>query len=180
MPTNPTAAPPHPEDIKAALRKRGHTLTSIAAQVRGRYGHAPTKGAVSRVLHGKLQSAAIASAIEAAAGLPAGSLGGSPPPGPRAGEADPDTLWAIHRAAKLRRRLVDGISAQVEAQLAPVQVATYWFAMLFHARDQLRRMGGHTHGAGFVTSPPIPACAPPHGMPARPAGAARPRQAGGR
>ena len=54
----------HPEDIKAALRKKGHTLASVAASIRGRQHDAPvTRGAVTRVVQGVLTSRRIAQEI---------------------------------------------------------------------------------------------------------------------
>jgi lambda repressor-like predicted transcriptional regulator len=54
----------HPEDIKAALRKRGHTLASVAASIRGRFNDGPvTRGAVTRVVKGSVKSSRIAQEI---------------------------------------------------------------------------------------------------------------------
>jgi lambda repressor-like predicted transcriptional regulator len=53
----------HPEDIKAEIRKCGGTLLGIAAKAIGRNGEPVSKSAVSKVIHGKLKSAAIANAI---------------------------------------------------------------------------------------------------------------------
>lgn len=64
----------HPEDIKAAVRKNGHTLQSVAESVTGRSGGRVTKSAVSKVLHGSVKSQAIASRIAKAAGLPVSAL----------------------------------------------------------------------------------------------------------
>jgi lambda repressor-like predicted transcriptional regulator len=61
----------HPEDIKASVRKNGHTLSRIAQSV-SRTG--VTKGAVSRVVHGSVKSRAIALAISKATGLPVSTL----------------------------------------------------------------------------------------------------------
>jgi lambda repressor-like predicted transcriptional regulator len=64
----------HPEDIKAAIRKRGFTLTEIAVSLGDRSASGPTKGAVSRVVQGIVKSRRIASAISQAAGLPVSTL----------------------------------------------------------------------------------------------------------
>lgn len=54
----------HPEDIKAAVRKQGHTLASVAASLRGRSLDAPvTRGAVTRVVQGEVKSRRIAQEI---------------------------------------------------------------------------------------------------------------------
>ncbi|MEW6707407.1 MAG: helix-turn-helix domain-containing protein [Pseudomonadota bacterium] len=54
----------HPEDIKAAIRKQGHTLASVAASLRARFHDAPvTRGAVTRVVQGELKSRRIAQEI---------------------------------------------------------------------------------------------------------------------
>lgn len=53
----------HPEDIKAALRKRGFTQAAIAHTL------GVSKTAINYVIAGKTQSARVAQAIAAAAGL---------------------------------------------------------------------------------------------------------------
>lgn len=85
----------HPEDIKAAIRKRGLTLTEIAASMKG----TPTKGAVSRVVHGLVKSRAIAARISAVIELPVATLW----PGKY-----PD-LEALERLRKARPALAQGI-----------------------------------------------------------------------
>ena len=65
----------HPEDIKAAIRKRGYTLALVASRVDlGRPGRAPTKSAVSRVLRGDLKSARIAVCISQLIDVPVSTL----------------------------------------------------------------------------------------------------------
>lgn len=54
----------HPEDIKAALRKRGITLADLSRQ------HGYTPNAVGLVLHGRRRSAPLRRIIAAAVGRP--------------------------------------------------------------------------------------------------------------
>lgn len=54
----------HPEDIKAALRKRGITLAALSRQ------HGYTPNAVGLVLRGRRQSAPLRRIIAEAVGLP--------------------------------------------------------------------------------------------------------------
>lgn len=67
-PTTGTPAEPsagiHPEDIKAALRKRGITLASLSRQ------HGYTANAVGLVLHGRRNSAPLRRIIATALGKP--------------------------------------------------------------------------------------------------------------
>jgi lambda repressor-like predicted transcriptional regulator len=63
----------HPEDIKAAIRKRGHTLATVAqraGKVKAPRDSVPTASAVSRVLHGQFQSRRIAQCISELIGVP--------------------------------------------------------------------------------------------------------------
>ncbi len=65
----------HPEDIKAAIRKRGHTLASVAASLRARSQDASvTRGAVTRVVQGEVKSRRIAQEIARITGCPVREL----------------------------------------------------------------------------------------------------------
>ena len=58
----------HPADIRAALRKAGHTNWSIAQRVIGRHGRPVSEQAVTAVVYSRSRSDAIALAIAAAVG----------------------------------------------------------------------------------------------------------------
>lgn len=58
----------HPEDIKASLRKCGHTMTSVARPL------AVTRQAVALVIEGRMTSLNIARAVAQATGVPASRL----------------------------------------------------------------------------------------------------------
>jgi lambda repressor-like predicted transcriptional regulator len=65
----------HPEDIKAALRKKGHTLASVAASLRARRCDGPvTRGAITRVVQGAVKSRRIAQEIARITGRPVREL----------------------------------------------------------------------------------------------------------
>jgi lambda repressor-like predicted transcriptional regulator len=91
----------HPEDIKAEIRKRGHTLASVAASLRGRFGDEPiTRGAVTRVVRGVLKSRRIAQEIARITGCPVRELWPGKYP-------ELEELEAL-RAARMQRRTPSG------------------------------------------------------------------------
>ena len=74
LPDGQPGTPLHGEDIKAAIRKCGHTLASIAARCAVGGGREPTTSAVSRVVHGDLRSTRIAACISDVIGIPVAQL----------------------------------------------------------------------------------------------------------
>lgn len=63
----------HPEDIKAHIRKAGHSQTSVAGKVQGRKGTV-SPGAVWAVVQGVMTSAPIAHTVSQVTGIPVGKL----------------------------------------------------------------------------------------------------------
>ncbi|MDO9093391.1 MAG: hypothetical protein Q8R98_19845 [Rubrivivax sp.] len=63
----------HPEDIKAHIRKAGHSQTSVAGKVQGRNGKV-SPGAVWAVIQGVMTSAPIARSVSEVTSIPVGQL----------------------------------------------------------------------------------------------------------
>jgi putative transcriptional regulator len=87
----------HQEDIKAALRKEGVTMTALADAIDMNHAY------VNAVINGKLRSAKVESAVAKVIGLPVGEV--FPPKPPKTDTAARAAARAADNAARVRKLL---------------------------------------------------------------------------